>query len=556
MNSVNVLPLGGLGEVGMNCMVLEHGHAKVVVDCGVMFPERERGVDQIHPNFDYLVRHASEVQAVVLTHGHEDHIGALPYLLRRLSVPVYGPPYALALVRERLREFGLEKTVDLRRMTLKQPVSMGPFEVESIAVTHSIVDSTALVFRTPDGVVFHSGDFTMDPAPFWGPQYDEARVREVGRDGVLLLLSDSTNVDVPTRRTTETSVVHAVERHVLQARGRVIVGMFASNVGRLRGVVQAAKRAGRKVCLLGRSVHTHVQCASELGYLSLDREDLISAEEAQRHPRDKFLAIATGSQGEQNAALSKLATGAHPALALDEDDTVIFSSRVIPGHELAVQHLISQLEWRGVRVIFHHDDPEIHTSGHAGRDEQKKLIDMVQPHNFIPIHGTHHHLVRHGALARAHGVPHVQVIENGVHVQVRSDGVRRLDTVPTDKIHVRGGDRVPDVVLQDRDLLGKLGIAVVVVISDEEGLLLDRVELLTRGVFHEDESATLLDEARDYVAHALRNEWRDNDALLSDDGERRETEARSVARRALKRFFKRRLPHAPLTYAITIDVQK
>ncbi len=530
----------------MNCMALEAEGDRLVVDCGVMFPDRELGVDVIHPDFGWLLAHPERLRAIVLTHGHEDHIGGLPYLLRRIPVPVYGPPYALELVRRRLTEHEQIRNPDLRPTRPRTPFRVGCFEVEPIRVTHSIADATALAIRTPAGLVVHSGDFKIDTDPPDGERFDAERLRELGDEGVRLLLSDSTNAWVEGRAGDERSVRDVLAELVARAPARVVVSVFASNVHRLRSLFEIARETDRRVALLGRSVRTHVETASRLGYLPDVGSLVVSSDDAARLPRSQLLAIATGTQGEPPAALARLARDAHPALGLEPGDEVIHSARVIPGNEQIVYRLINDLERRGVTVRFAATDPGIHVSGHAHAGEQRTMLELVRPRAFIPVHGTFLHLKRHEALAREMGVVESALVENGAVVEIDDAGVRVVDEAHVGRVHVDAGEEIPDRVLADRALLAELGMAVAFVRVDRRGRPLGEPQIVTRGVFHEEAEPDVTEDARRFVADELLS-WK-SPALEVDPAEVEER-----ARRALRRYFGRRLGKKPLTWAVVVQ---
>jgi ribonuclease J len=538
--ALRVVPLGGLGEVGMNCLALELDDSIIIIDCGVTFPDDEPGVDIIHPDFSYLLERRSKVQAIVLTHGHEDHIGALPYLLADLQVPVYGPAYALALVRERLSEFEWESPPELRPLLPRERITLGAFEVEPYRVTHSIPDSLGFVIRTRIGTLVHSGDFKIDLNPPDGQHFDLAYLAELGQTGVRLLFSDSTNVDVEGSSGPESDVAGALTRQLTEARKRIVVSMFGSNVHRLGALLHAAHEAGKQVLLLGRAVQTHTRVAERLGLLPRPLPNFVSPETARTVARQDLLVIASGSQAEPQAALARLAQGTHHHLQLEPDDTVVLSSRVIPGRERAIHTLIDNLERRGVRVVQRFDDPKLHVSGHACRDEQRKLIELLRPQTFLPVHGTFHHLKRHAALARDAGVPETFVIENGGVLELEANSARVTEGVASGRVHLQAGTELPPVVLRDRMLMAEVGIVLVTLSVDERGALRSAPRLLTRGVVWEDAERDLLDELQSRVEQACRelDLPREDDAL------------RDAAARTVRRFLRDEVGFRPLTHCV------
>jgi ribonuclease J len=504
---LRIIALGGLGEVGMNCLLLESEQRLLMVDCGVTFPDHELGIDVIHPSFDYVLERADDLSGVVLTHGHEDHIGALPYLLRELEVdvPIFGPPYALALVKERLREHDLGRDPRLLATKPRERLDLGPFEVTPFRVTHSIPDSTGLVVRVDAGIVVHSGDFKIDPDPLDGERFDEDLLAQAGREGVRLLLSDSTNSESDGYAGSEQPVSAAIERVIAQARGRVVVGMFSSNVHRVGEVMRIARKHGRRVLMLGRSLRTHVRLGEDFGLLPYARELLLAEHEVERTQPSRLLVLATGSQGEPAAALHKLAAGTHPLLALEPGDEVILSSRIIPGREREVLATIDGLERRGVRVHTRRDDPALHVSGHACRDEQRRMLELVQPRGFIPVHGTFVHMSRHAALARAGGVTETLVVDDGKLVELDAAGMRVVSEVEVGRVHIQHGEEISAEVLRERAHMAEAGVVAVALTLDRAGDLRGAPELAVRGVVDPVELLDLavVQNAKVAVARAL-----------------------------------------------------
>ena len=479
--ALSLFPLGGLGEIGMNCLALEQRGEVLLVDCGVTFDDRGLGVDVVHPSFEALEPYRDRIAGVAVTHGHEDHIGALPYLLRRFDVPVYAPPYALGLLGERLREHEILRHARLLEMRVRQPVSIGSFGVEAIRVTHSIADATALAIRTDAGLVVHSGDFKIDPNPPDGEIFDTERFRELGDEGVELLLSDSTNVDSEGTAGSEEIVGEALERIVAGATGAVVVGLFASNVHRLRMLGEVAVATGRKLTLLGRSVYTHSRVAHATGYLGWPSGLVHPSERLGELPPSRILGIATGTQAESRAALGRLAKGQHPSLKLRAGDTVILSSRVIPGHEPEVAEMMSDLIRLGAEVITRTSDRRVHVSGHAHQDEQLRMIELVRPRSFVPVHGTLRHLQKHAALARELGTD-ARVIENGQRLVLRNGLLESDGAVPSGRVYTFAGRAIGPEVLRERAGLADTGIVVAFLPVNAEGRLLGEVALTTRGI--------------------------------------------------------------------------
>jgi ribonuclease J len=539
-STVRVFPLGGLGEIGMNCLAIEQDGQVMLVDCGVTFDDRGLGVDVIHPEFAALDAFRDRLCGVFITHGHEDHIGALPYLLRRFDVPVWAPPYALGLVRERLDEHEVLQHAELIATEPRARYHVGPFHVEPIRVTHSIADATALAITTAAGVVVHSGDFKFDETPTDGEAFDTERLAELGDAGVSLLFSDSTNIDSEGYAGSEVGVGDALEPIVRDAPGAVVVAIFASNVHRLRALGDIARRTGRKLLLLGRSVGTHSRVAHATGYLDWPSDLVFPADRARELPKNKILGVATGSQGEARAALARLARGEHPSLALGDGDMVILSSRIIPGREPGVYAIFGELLRRGVTVRTRSTDRGIHVSGHAHRAEQRRMIELVRPRSFIPVHGTRHHLDRHAELARELGVKDVLVIENGQIAALGEGGLAKGGTVPSGRVFTFGGRAIPKAAIRDREVLAEGGIAVCVVIMGKDGDAKE-VRVVTRGVLDEATEASLLAEARREVFAAIAALPR---ASMKDDAAVSE-----AARLAVRRVMSKELSYKPMTIA-------
>ena len=388
-SALRILPLGGLGEIGMNALVLEQRDGLMLVDCGVTFPATDLGIDVYHPRFNYVIERADRLHGVVLTHGHEDHIGALPYLLASVDVPVFGPPHAIELARQRLAEHGFDLGhVDLVSVTAGRPFEVGPFGLEPIRVTHSIVDATALSIRTAAGRVIHTGDYKFDPTPIDGQLTDEARLLDLGDEGVRLLLSDSTNIDSPGFSASEHDVALALHEIIERAPYRVVLGVFASNVQRLLAVAEIAQQTGRRLCLLGRSVGNHVRAAQSTGRLRWPSDLVVAPEVAAGLPRERVLIVASGTQAERMSGLSRLASGTHTHLQLKAGDLVVLSSRIIPGNDRAVFDLMAELLRKGAKVVTRSTDPRVHASGHAHREEQRR---MIRAHSATRIHSHSWH---------------------------------------------------------------------------------------------------------------------------------------------------------------------
>jgi ribonuclease J len=482
--TVRIVPLGGLGEVGMNCLAVEDEQGILVVDCGIRFPYDDLGVDVVRPDFTWLVERKDRIHGVFITHGHEDHIGALPYLLEQVECPVWGPPHALGLVRRRLAEHGFgNDDVDLRVSKPRETYAVGGCTVEPIRVTHSIVEATALAIRTTAGAIVHTGDFKFDDDPPDGEPTDEARLAEIAREGVSLLLSDSTNVDVEKPSGSERSVGEALERLVRDAPHRVFIALFSSNIQRLILLGDIAERTGRKICVLGRSLKTQIEVSTQIGRLKWPPGVRVRPEDARTMPRSALLVLAGGTQGESASAMARLAAGTHPDLAIEPDDSVVLSSRTIPGNERPVFEMVANVMRRQARVHTRVTDPDVHTSGHATRAEQAKMLDLVRPRCFLPVHGTRHHLERHAELARARGVAEVRVVENGTSVLFDGRSLAVEGSVPSGRVSVGfGGIDLAPNVLHERAELARSGIAMVAFVLGSRRGLVGPPSVSTQGV--------------------------------------------------------------------------
>lgn len=539
--ALRIIPLGGLGEVGMNCLVLDCQGQLLIVDCGTNFPSDDYGVDIIHPRFDWLVANQSRIAGVVLTHGHEDHIGALPYLFKACSAsrfPVWGPAHALRLVERRLNDHLMESERErLTLLSLGRRQLLGCFEVASLRVSHSIADATALVIGTPGGRVLHTGDFNFDPQPSDGECTDEQALREWGDEGIDLLLSDSTNVDVRGEGGSETFVEEALESVVRKSQKRVFVALFASNVQRLISLGKIAQRNGRRIVLLGRSLWQHVEVAKDLGYLKWPPHLELPSERLASYPRSEVMVLCSGTQAESGSAMMRLALDEHRFARIDAGDTVIFSSRVIPGGERAVSVMHDALLRQGAHVVDRHTRPDVHTSGHACRQEQRRMLQLVRPKAFVPIHGTLHHLTQHALLARECGVAETMVVENGQGVILRDGKLERGADYPTGVVTVAiGGHVLSPEELKGRRDLGRYGLVAVSVACDQKWDLLQLPRIAVEGL--PARATTVLEretvELGTHVETVLSHQW---SSFRARTVERLESEVERFLRRYLETTF-------------------
>jgi ribonuclease J len=546
---VRIIPLGGLGEIGMNCMAVECDGRIAVVDCGIMFPNEPLGVDVIAPDLTWLRERRAQVGAVFLTHGHEDHLGALPFLLRDVPVPVYGTRFTLALLRPRLEEAGV--TADLREVApgdVRPAGDASPLSAEFFSVTHSIPDACGLALATPQGTLLHSGDFKIDARPVAGPGMDLARVEALGRAGVRLLLSDSTNAERAGTSLSESEVGPALERVFERARGRVLVACFASNVHRIQQVANAARAFGRRLALLGRSMEANVRLARELGYLDLPAWMPVGFPEARDLPPRELCVLTTGTQGERRSALARLARGEHPDLAVAPGDLVVLSSRFIPGNEVAVGQVVNDLCRRGAEVAYEGLAP-LHVSGHAQETEQRRLIALARPAHFVPIHGEFRHLARHAAHAAAEGVPRRDVLVDGQVLELADGAARVLDgevpvgRVYTDRDQLLGAD-IGALVVKDRRLLAEAGLVIVVLaVERTSGAVVRGPELFAKGVA----GFTGADEAiRGEALRALEE--------LSPTARADVAEVQETLRAAVGRWFRREVGRRPSVLPVVLEL--
>lgn len=426
--SLTLLPLGGVGRIGMNAMLLGHGDDFLLLDCGVMFPEADQiGIDVVLPSLHVLGQYKKRIRAIVCTHGHEDHIGALPYVLRVLQVPVYATRFTAALIQHKLHEHALD--AELHVIGPGKPVQVGPFNLDFLRVTHSIPDCVSLAIRTPVGNVLFTGDFKIEAELRDGTTFDADGFQAFGKEGVLLMMADSTNAEVPGWSDSEANVAEALKRAFADCPGRVLVGLFASNVYRLHAVIDAARENGRYTAFLGRSLDNYVRAANSFSDMPFDEEDLIDIKEIDKYDDDEVCIICTGSQGEPRAALARVANGTHPIVSVKPRDTVLMSSRQIPGNERRIHQMLNDFARRGAHIVYERNNRAIHASGHAYADELSQLLGWVQPKFFVPVHGEYMFLQRHADLALAAGVQQVLLIENGTLLDVRPDGIRSGDVV-------------------------------------------------------------------------------------------------------------------------------
>src|SRR6267154_3742284 len=549
--SLLAIPLGGLGEFGMNMMVLRSGDDMILIDAGMMFPEAELlGVDIVIPDITYLKQNRQYLRAILLTHGHEAHIGALPYILRELNAPIYGTRFTLALVHKRLEEHGLLDKADLREVIPGRRVEVGPFEVEFIGVTHSTIDCVALAIRTPVGVVIHTGDFKIDLSPIDGQPFDLHAFARYGAEGVLALFSDSTNVERPGYTPSERVVAPRLEELTRSAPRRVVLSCFASSVHRIQQVIDIADRVGRKVAFVGRRMVDNVEIAHDLGYLRIPDGMVVRPQDIRSFEPRKLIIIASGSQAEPMSSMSRIAVDNHRFVTIDENDTVILSARIIPGNEKAIFRMLDHMFRRRALVYYDNSAGPIHVSGHASQEEQKLLLQLVKPKYFIPVHGEYRHLFRHAALAHQVGAVsgEILLLEDGHCIEFNEDGAFRREPVTAGRVLVDSGslEEVEEAVVRERKHLSEDGVVVPIIAIDKHtGNLESQPEIVTRG-FMSDNGSDLVTGARDIELRTFNTSNAEERADWSVIKEK--------IRVDLKRYISKQTSKRPLILPVILEV--
>ena len=507
---IKIIPLGGINEIGKNITAIEYKEDIIIIDCGLKFPDDDMfGIDIVIPDVSYLLKNLEKIKGIFLTHGHEDHIGALPYVLKQLNVPVYGTKLTLGIVETKLKEHGLLASTELVRVKPKDIIKLDSVSVEFIKVNHSIADAVAIAIHTPLGVVLHTGDFKVDYTPIDGEMMDFGRIAELGRKGVLVMMADSTNVERPGYTMTERVVGETFLRLFNKAKGRIIVATFASNVHRIQQIITAAEAYEKKVAVSGRSMENIVQVAVELGYLTIGEDVLIPVDQISKYPNEKVVIITTGSQGEPMSALARMAASEHRKINVVPGDTVIISATPIPGNEKLVSKVVNLLFKKGAEVIYDSQE-KIHVSGHACQEELKLMHSLVKPRFFVPVHGEYRHLKQHGELAVELGLPEKNLLipENGDVIEVARNYIKKSGTAISGQVFVDGlgvGD-VGNIVLRDRKHLSQDGIlTIVVTIEKHSGKVVSGPDIISRGFVYVRESEGLMDEAREIVKSVLRD---------------------------------------------------
>ncbi len=545
--NLRIVPLGGLGEVGKNMLLIEYGDEAIAIDCGLMFPENDMlGIDMVIPDITYLLDNPELLKAIFLTHGHEDHIGALPYILPEMPVPLYATPLTRGLIEVKLKEAKLLAHTEINTITTKSVIELGAFTVEPFHVCHSIPDAVGYAIYTPRGLVIHTGEYKFDPNPADGKLPDFERLRAYGDEGVLALLSDSTNAERSGHTPSEQIVSETFEQIFSQARGRIIVSTFASNISRVQQVINIAMKYNRKLAVVGRSMVDNVKMAFDLGYLTAPEDIIVHIDDLEDYPDSQIAIVCTGTQGEPTSALVRMANQEHRQVSLKPGDTAILSATAIPGNEELVHRTINNLFRLGVNVIYQNLAP-VHVSGHASQEEQKRMLQLTRPKYFIPIQGEYRMLVLHGRLGQEVGIPaeNIFVIENGQAIEFNETEAHLTERVTSGHVMVDGlgiGD-VGSVVLRDRHLLSRDGFVVVVIALDEQtGELVDGPDIISRGFVYIRDSEDLLEEAKERVIELL------------ESGKMHRDTAATVIRDNLTQFLYKRTRRRPMIFPMVLEV--
>ena len=552
-SKLKIIALGGLNEIGKNLTVYEYGNDIILVDVGLGFPDDDMyGVDIVIPDFTYIIKNHDRVRGIFLTHGHEDHIGAIPYLIKNLAVPIYATKLTAALVGIKLQEHGLLPNTTIHTMAAGDVQKIGVFKVEFIHVNHSIADAVALAIKTPMGTVVHTGDFKIDPTPIVGEMADIARLGQLGKEGVLALLSDSTNVEKSGYSTSESSVGESFDKLFNHCEKRIIITTFASNIHRIQQVFNLAAKYGRKIGITGRSMENIIQVAKDLGYLQIPENTLMELAKLRTLPPDKQVIITTGSQGESMSALYRMAFTGHKQIEIGPEDRVIISASAIPGNERTVSNVINELFHKGAEVIYDKLHG-LHVSGHARQEELKMILALVKPRFFIPVHGEHRMLKKHAALAVDMGFPQNNTIvsETGRVIELTRKTAKLNETVTAGDVLVDGagvGD-VGSVVLRDRRVLAEDGMVVVVMnVSREDGELVSGPDIITRGFIYVKESEELMRELRRIAVEALESS-RQSPGRIKDFAA-----TRSTVRQELSGFLYKRTRRSPMILPVIMEI--
>ncbi len=551
MNSyVKIIPLGGLEEIGINSTIFETENDIILLDAGLMFPEEDMlGVDIVIPDFSYIYDNADKFKALVLTHAHEDHVGAIPYLLQNIKVPIYGTKLTLGLVKEKLKEFKLDniKTIEIEP---KKKFTIGDFEFEAIRTTHSIVDGVGFAITSSIGTIIHTGDFKIDQTPVDNKPFDILKFSEYGSKGVKLLMSDSTNANHPGFTGSEKNIRKALSSIFFASKGRILLVTFASNIHRIQQVINTAMETERKVCITGKSMLQNAFIAKQLGYLNIPDNILINENKIDDYPDNNIVIVTTGSQGEPMSGLSRIALGEHKKIKIKPTDTVVISAKAIPGNERAILKIINSLMRKGADVFFE-GNSNVHVSGHASQEELKLMINMIRPEYFIPIHGEYMMRRKHAKLAEELGInkDKIFIIDNGDVLKITKNGVKKSDSIRTGRVFVDGkgiGD-IEDLVLRDRMRLSTDGfIVIVVLVNNTTGELISDPEIITKGLLYEEKSQKLLREATMMIKNLINQ----SDINMKTDA----YEIKKKIRKAMNKFLYKKLMRSPMVLPIIMEV--
>ena len=549
---ISIVPLGGLGEFGLNMMVYETENHLIVIDTGFMLPNADMpGVDLIFPDIGYLVERRDKVRGILLTHGHEDHIGALAYVLQQLDVPVYGTQLTLSIASGRLREYGVFGKAQLNIIEPGDTLTLGDFTAEFIHVTHSIPDAVAIALRTPAGTIVHTGDFKFDTTPVDGKLTDIHTLARLGEEGVQLLVSDSTNATWPGHTASERSIYDAIDTIFQNTEQKLFLCTFSSSLHRIQQFIDLADKHRRLVAVTGRSLINNVRIASELGYLKINPDYLIDARDASMFKPHEVVVLSTGSQGEPRSAMALMSLDTHPFLKVESGDTVVISARIIPGNEKSIGHVVNHLLKRGAR-IFHERNANVHVSGHGASEDLKLMLNLLHPKFFVPMHGEYQNLVRHAELAESVGIPHdnIKVAEDGELIRLSPDACEVFGRKGrSGRVLVDGKPEIEleDIVLRDRITLSQDGMVIpIVVLHSDAGAIATEPEIVSRGFVYMDKSEELMDEAKQITRRVIEN--------LSDEQKDETETVQDEIRGALRRFFSQQMQRSPLVLPVVMRV--
>jgi ribonuclease J len=551
---LQIIPLGGLGEFGMNCMAVRYGDDIIVLDAGMMFPDAElMGVDIVTPDFTYLEENAKHVRGLILTHGHEDHIGGIPFLLALMKIPVYGTAFTLALVERRLEEHEMVKEARLNKVKPGETLVLGPFSIEFIHVTHSTVSCVALAITTPLGVIMHTGDFKVDPSPTDNELFDLHKFAEYGKRGVLLLMSDSTNVDRSGYTESERAVAPRLAELFMRAPRRIVISCFSSSIHRLQQIIDAADEYGRKVAFIGRSMNTATEIAHGLGFLTIPNGILLRPQDLMQTAPSKVCAIVSGTQGEPMSALSRVAVDNHKHLSIETGDVVALSARIIPGNEKGIYRMMNHIARRGADLVYGTMNPPIHVSGHGSAEELRLILNLVRPKYFVPVHGEYRQMTTHARLAQHlthYNLEATFVLESGETLEIDSKGARKGEPVTVGRICIDSGtldEVVEDMVIRDRRHLSEDGFVLpIIAINKHTGVCEGLPEIVSRGFMSLDERSDVIEEARKVVLKTLNSSSAEERTDLGVMQEK--------IRADLKRYLTKETSRRPLIMPVILEV--